>query len=205
MTLEKPYVMSFSLGGLNLHESLIVANAYLLSHDWDQVRDVILKENLFQTRMASSSKRLLNEIISRIRQMSEEEMQLFCTGNDQDQRHLLWLAICRRYEFIRDFYQQIVQGHWRALKERVTNDDFNLFWAQKRVDHPEVERISNLTKEKLRSVVFRIMREVSLISKDNHINNVVLSSAVHDLIIATDSSHLSLFTTLDSQGGSYGI
>ena len=137
--------------------------------------------------------------------MSEEEMQLFCTGNDQDQRHLLWLAICRRYEFIRDFYQQIVQGHWRALKERVTNDDFNLFWAQKRVDHPEVERISNLTKEKLRSVVFRIMREVSLISKDNHINNVVLSSAVHDLIIATDSSQLSLFTTLDSQGGSYGI
>jgi hypothetical protein len=49
------------------------------------------------------------------------------------------------------------------------------------------------------------MREVGLISKDNHINNVVLSSAVHDLIIATDSSHLSLFTTLDSQGGSYGI
>lgn len=205
MTREKPYVMSFTLGGLNLHESLIVANAYLLSHDWDQVRDVILKENLFQTRMVSSSRRLLNEIISRIRQMSEEEMQLFCTGNDHDQRHLLWLAICRRYEFVRGFYQQIVQGHWRALKERVTNDDFNLFWAQKTVDHPEVERISNLTKEKLRSVVFRIMREASLISKDNHINNVVLSSAVYDLIIATNPSQLNLFTTLNLQGGPNGV
>lgn len=205
MTREKPYVMSFTLGGLNLHESLIVAKVYLFSNDWGQVRRIILEENLFQTRMASSSKRLLSELVRRMQMMSEEEMQLFYTGNDQEQRHLLWLAICRQYAFIRDFYLQVVQGHWRALKERVTNDDFNLFWAQKSVEHPEIERISNLTKEKLRSIAFRIMREVGLIRKDNHINNVVISDAVHDLIVASDRFQLNLFTTLDSQGGSHGI
>ncbi len=201
MTQERPYVMSFTLGGLNLHESMIVANTYLTYRDWGKARQVILQENLFQSRMASSSKRLLNEIVGRIRLMSEEELIFLSRSRDQDSRHLLWLAICRRYQFIQDFYQQIVVGNWLALKEYVTTDDFNLFWAQMSVDHPEVEKISILTKEKLRSVMFRIMREANLIGKDKRINTIILSKEINDLIVASDSSQLMLFTTLDLQGG----
>ena len=156
MIRKTPYVMSFSLGGLNLHESLIVANTYLEYRDWDQVRQVILQENLFQSRMASSSKRLLSELVGRIRLMSEEEMVFFTRSRDQDSRHILWLVICRRYRFIKEFYQQSVQNNWVSLKEHVTADDFNLFWAQKSVGHPEVERISILTKEKLNSCVSKV-------------------------------------------------
>lgn len=204
MIRETPYVMSFSLGGLNLHESLIVANTYLEYSDWDQVRQIILQENLFQSRMASSSKRLLSELVGRIRLMSEEEMVFFTRSGDQDSRHILWLVICRRYRFIKEFYQQTVQSNWISLREHVTADDFNLFWAQKSVDHPEVERISILTKEKLRSVVFRIMREANLIAKDHRINSIVLSKELLDMIAVSDPAQITLFTTLDSQGGFNG-
>jgi len=68
--------------------------------------------------MASSSKRLLSELVGRIRLMSERgDGVLFTRSRDQDSRHILWLVICRRYQFIKEFYQQTVQSNWISLKE----------------------------------------------------------------------------------------
>jgi hypothetical protein len=192
--------MSFSIGGLNLRESLIVTNAYLSSNDWDQARTLVIQENLLQSRMISSAKRLLSELIPRLQLFSERELHLFRTSPDQDQRHLLWLAICRRHAFIADFYTQVVHDRYLSLKETVGNDEFNIFWNQKEREHPELERISVLTREKLRTVVFKMMREVGLITKNNHINTVLLSPLVQNSILMNAPQELSWFTTIDDKG-----
>lgn len=200
MAEDAPYIMSFSIGGLNLRESLIVTNAYLSSNDWDQARTLVIQENLLQSRMISSAKRLLSELIPRLQLFSERELHLFRTSPDQDQRHLLWLAICRRHAFIADFYTQVVHDRYLSLKETVGNDEFNIFWNQKEREHPELERISVLTREKLRTVVFKMMREVGLITKDNHINTVLLSPLVQNSILMNAPQELSWFTTIDDKG-----
>jgi hypothetical protein len=192
--------MSFSLGGLNLRESLIAANAYLSSNDWDKARNLLIQENLLQARMISSAKRMITEIIPRLQLLSERELHLFRTSADQDQRHLLWLAICRRHAFIADFYVQVVHDRYLSLKETVGTDEFNVFWNQKAMEHPELEQISDSTREKLRSVVFKMMREVGLITKDKHINTVVLSSLVQNGILMDAPNELSWFTTIDDKG-----
>jgi len=200
MAEDAPYIMSFSIGGLNLRESLIVTNAYLSSNDWDQARTLVIQENLLQSRMISSAKRLLSELIPRLQLFSERELHLFRTSPDQDQRHLLWLAICRRHAFIADFYTQVVHDRYLSLKETVGNDEFNIFWNQKEREHPELERISVLTREKLRTVVFKMMREVGLITKDNHINTILLSPLVQNSILMNAPQELSWFTTIDDKG-----
>ncbi|MCK9601812.1 MAG: DUF1819 family protein [Sphaerochaeta sp.] len=200
MAEDAPYIMSFSIGGLNLRESLIVTNAYLSSNDWDQARTLVIQENLLQSRMISSAKRLLSELIPRLQLFSERELHLFRTSPDQDQRHLLWLAICRRHAFIADFYTQVVHDRYLSLKETVGNDEFNIFWNQKEREHPELERISVLTREKLRTVVFKMMREVGLITKNNHINTVLLSPLVQNSILMNAPQELSWFTTIDDKG-----
>jgi len=200
MAEDAPYIMSFSIGGLNLRESLIVTNAYLSSNDWDQARTLVIQENLLQSRMISSAKRMLREITARLQLLSERELHLFRTSTDQDQRHLLWLAICRRHAFIADFYTQVVHDRYLSLKETVGNDEFNIFWNQKEREHPELERISVLTREKLRTVVFKMMREVGLITKDNHINTVLLSPLVQNSILMNAPQELSWFTTIDDKG-----
>jgi len=200
MTEEAPYIMSFSSGGLSLRESLIATNAFLSSNDWDQARKLVIQENLLQSRMVSSAKRLLSEIIPRLQLFSERELHLFRSSTDQDQRHLLWLAICRRHGFIADFYNQVVHDRYLSLKETVGNDEFNIFWNQKAMEHPELERISDLTREKLRTVVFKMMREVGLITKDNHINTVLLSPLVQNNILMNAPQELAWFTTIDDKG-----
>jgi hypothetical protein len=200
MTEDAPYIMSFSIGGLNLRESLIVTNAYLSSNDWDQARKLVIQENLLQSRMISSAKRMLREITARLQLLSERELHLFRTSPDQDQRHLLWLAICRRHAFIADFYTQVVHDRYLSLKETVGNDEFNIFWNQTEREHPELERISVLTREKLRTVVFKMMREVGLIPKDNHINTVLRSPLGQNSILMNAPQELSWFTTIDDKG-----
>ncbi|MDD3942667.1 MAG: DUF1819 family protein, partial [Sphaerochaetaceae bacterium] len=79
-------------------------------------------------------------------------------------------------------------------------EEFNLFWTQKSVIHPEIERISDLTREKLRTVLFKMMREVGIISKDNRINTVVLSPMVQSFIRSTDANEQYWFTTLATNG-----
>ncbi|WP_320120846.1 BrxA family protein [uncultured Sphaerochaeta sp.] len=58
MTEQAPYIMLFSFGGLNLRESLIACEAYLKSNDGDQAKRLIIQENLLQSRIISSAKRL---------------------------------------------------------------------------------------------------------------------------------------------------
>jgi hypothetical protein len=87
-----------------------------------------------------------------------------------------------------------------SLKEKVGIDEFNLFWEQKAVDHPEVDRISDLTKIKLRSVLFKMMREAGLITKDNYINTVMLSPLVQNMILMNNPNEIRWFTTIDNKG-----
>lgn len=181
-------------------ESKVIAKAYTSSNDWNETKDLVIRENLLQARVISSAQRMLGEVIPRLRLLSEKELSLFRTSADQDQRHLLWLAICRRHAFISDFYVQVVHERYLSLKEKVGIDEFNLFWEQKAVDHPEVDRISDLTKIKLRSVLFKMMREAGLITKDNSINTVMLSPLVQNMILMNNPNEMRWFTTIDNKG-----
>ena len=192
--------MSFSSGGLCLHESLILTRSYFDLQDWKAARRHVLDENLFQARRASSAKRTVGEVLPRLLTLSEDELSYLISAGEQDQRHLLWLAICRRHRFIADFMVEVVHDRYVSLKDAVGSEEFNLFWMQKSVTHPEIEKISDSTREKLRTVLFKMMREVGIISKDNRINSVILSPQIQSLLQSGDAHEQLWFTTTDTNG-----
>lgn len=196
----KPYIMSFSSGGLCLRESVILTRSYFELQDWKAARRLVLDKNLLQARMASSAKRTVGEVLPRLQALSGEELTYLLPASEQDQKYLLWLAICRRHRFIADFMVEVVHDRYMSLKDTVGTEEFNLFWMQKTVTHPEIEKISDLTREKLRTVLFKMMREVGIISKDNRINTVVLSPMVQSFIRSTDTNEQYWFTTLATNG-----
>jgi hypothetical protein len=196
----KPYIMSFSSGGLCLRESVILTRSYFELQDWKAARRLVLDKNLLQARMASSAKRTVGEVLPRLQALSGEELTYLLPASEQDQKYLLWLAICRRHRFIADFMVEVVHDRYMSLKDTMGTEEFNLFWMQKTVTHPEIEKISDLTREKLRTVLFKMMREVGIISKDNRINTVVLSPMVQSFIRSTDANEQYWFTTLATNG-----
>ena len=103
------YTMPFTTGGLFLHESMTVAGLYLALGDWTAVRDRVISGNLLQTRTVNTARRIIGEISARLELLTEEEMGILMEGSRQDRQHILWMAVCRRYRFIREFAVEVIR------------------------------------------------------------------------------------------------
>lgn len=167
--------MSFTTGSLFHRESVKLAALYLELGDWNAVRDKVISNNLLQTRTLNTLKRVCREVISRLKTLSIEELNFLVEANPQEQSYLLWLATCRRYRFIADFAIEVLRERYITLKTDVNHEDFDSFFNRKSEWHAELDAIQPTTRNKLRQVLFRILREAGLLASNNIINAAILS------------------------------
>lgn len=181
----KKYSLSFTTGTLLQHESIEVAKLFLQTNDWKATRNQAVDENLLQARTLNSLRRTCSEVISRLKTLSLQEINDLVAAPPRQQGYLLWLGICRRYQFIADFAVEILHEHYVTLKSIVTHDDFNAFFNQKSEWHDELNKISPQTRAKLRQVLFKMLREAELI--DQH--GLILPALVSPELVALISRH----------------
>lgn len=176
------YKMSFTTGGLFNRESVKLAEMFLKLPDWNDVREKVLAENLLQTRTLTTSKRVSREIISRLKTLSPDELDLLIHGTVQEQGYLLWIAVCRCYQFVADFAVEIIRERYLGLKIDLHSEDFDSFFHKKSESHPELDKIRPATRNKLRQVLFKILREAELLTGDNTINSAMLTPRLLEAI-----------------------
>ena len=175
MMRKDTYSLSFTTGGLFHRESLLLARLFGEVNDWDQVRDHVLSENLLQSRTLNTSKRQCREIISRLETLEQSELDLLIYGSTQEQKYLLWMAVCRRYRFIAEFAEEVIRERYIGMKQDLQYVEFDFFINKKSEWHPELEAIQPTTRNKLRQVLFKILREADLLTTKNTINASMLS------------------------------
>lgn len=127
-----------------------------------------------QARTASTAKRIIREILTRLMCLTEKELQLLVDGDRTEQNALIWIAICRNYQFIYEFSTEIIREHYLNYQFDISYNDFDAFFYHKADWHEEIEAISDSTRKKLRQVLFKILREVQIISEDKKIIPAVL-------------------------------
>ena len=174
--------MSFTTGGLFSRESAILAMVFSETGNWDIVRNKVLTENLLQTRTLTSAQRVCREVISRLKTLNPSELDLFIRGAAQEQGYLLWIAVCRCYKFIADFAVEILRERYLGLKIDLHYEDFDSFFNKKSEWHPELDTIQPATRNKLRQVLFKILREAELLTANNTINAAMLSPRLLEAI-----------------------
>lgn len=158
--------MSFSTGGLFFKESLLVIASFCRLKNWDLVRELTLKENLLQARTAATLKRNAQEIILRLKNLSDELIMQTPELIPEIQRKIIWFAVCQTYDFIREFAVEVVRHKHLTMQYHVDHSDFNDFFNSKKVWHSELEKISPQTLAKLRQVLIKIVREAEIINND---------------------------------------
>ena len=178
--------MSFSTGGLFLSESLKVLSVFLTERDWALVREKALTENIIQARTQSSAKRRIREICHRLKKLTAEELQLLGSGSVQEQLYLLWIAICKHYPFIKEFAITVIREKYLRMDLLLSQQDYDVFFEEKAEWHEELEKLTSSTRNKLRQVLFKMMREAEIISKENMIKPSLLSHELAE-VIATDN------------------
>ena len=187
------YSMSFTAGALLFQESLTLAESYDTLGDWSAVRAAVIEDNLLRMRTVSASKRIYEEVTTRLKRLTVSEVDLLRTGTRPEQTHVLWLGICTRYRFIHDFAVEVVREKFLRLDLALSYDDYDVFFSDKAEWHPEVEGVAQSTRVKQRQVVFKMLREAELLTADNQIVPAMLTSLEIEVIAGDDPAHLAIF------------
>ena len=179
------YRLSFGTGNAYINESNLILKKYLESKDWKETEKFSIEDNILQINTLSSSKRIFREISLRLKSLSNEEQKFFIRSNYVDQSILIWISICRTYKFIGDFASMIISEKFNSYQINLNYDDFNYFYEQQKVLHEELNSLKDSTRKKLRQVIFRIMKELNLISKREEITPLLPSKEIKEISITT--------------------
>ena len=193
---EKRYVLSFLAGGLLFHESLAVAQALLRAeYDWKAASKAVEEDNLLQSRTASTAKRKLREVRNRLQALSHAEVQLLVEGSRQEQKLILWLACCLKYQLLADFAREVLRAKYLQLDLSLDRGDVERFIDNKMIWHEELENVASSTRTKLETVMLRILRESEMLSQDGVILPPMFSQRLNQVILNDSPQHFLLFPT----------
>lgn len=198
----QPYKMSFAVGGLLLNESVEVARMHDPSETWDATLRRAVEGNVTSLPKAASRRRTLREIVNRISTLDGEELEYLVEGADrQDQQALLWLAACRAYRFVREYATDVIHERFLSFQLDLPLDSFDILFAAKAEWDEDLARIRPTTLAKLRQVLFRMMREASVISDNNQILSAYVSPRLKTMLAEKVPRDLSVFPGLSRDGG----
>lgn len=162
------YLLSFTASPMRRPECVTIARSYLELGDWKAVRSAIEVDDILMIRSESSRKRLGLELVKRLRNLSDAELaQLAECGDSQQETALVWIAVCRTYEFIRDFLNDVVAVRWHEGLGDLPQGAYESYVQEAATTHPELAKLSELTKQRLRNQLFQMLREAGFIDKHN--------------------------------------
>lgn len=193
------YALSFTTGALLAREAVLLAPVYIEQHDWEQVRELAVKENLLQARTHRTGVRLASETVQRLSALADQEVELLIEATASERGHLLWAAACRRYEFVGEFAEEVLRERFLLLAPTLGYQDFDSFVQTKALWHEELADIRDSTLQRLRSNVFKMLQEADLLSKAGDIMPAVLSERVAAALSAHSPSDLRFFPTQQSE------
>lgn len=202
LSANETYKMSFTSGGLFLNESVAVAALHKNGEDWSQTLVRALEEGATSLPKAASNRRTLREIVNRLSTLGDEEISfLKHDAQRQEQQYLLWIATCRAYRFVREFAVDIICDRYLSYQLDLPLESFDIFFATKADWDDGLASIRDTTRKKLRQILFRMMREASILSADNRIQSTYLSSPLRILIEANRPGDLAFFPGINGNGG----
>src|SRR5437667_1730826 len=157
------YSFAFLTGALYLSESVAVAELVRLYSEWNEVGRRAAEENLLRQRTTASRARLFREIRYRLEQLSPRELDFFCDADSRDQRLLLFIAVCQRFRFIREFVEEVLTPKAAALDTQLYPADFARFLDRKGAQAPESEQLTDKNLAKLKQGLVRMLAEPGLL------------------------------------------
>jgi len=195
----KKYKLSFTAVSFMLNNTIKVAEKYNELRDWSTVETEIIENNLLQKRTLSTAKRMFKEYKCRVQALNTEELELLLSGSFEVQKQINLLAICKTYQVILDFIIDIVRNKYLEFNAVLKDIDFEIFLDDKSLDFPELEKLKDSTKVKLRRVVFRILDESGLITdiKSKLITPILIKDEVKNIVAKNNPELLKIYLLAD--------
>ena len=192
------YNLSFTAASLLWLDSVKLAAIYQKARNWQAVQEYVRVNNVLQARTDSALNRTTREICQRLATLTDDEIELLIEGEPKEQKALLWVALCRRHLFIREFAVEILRERWLSFRHDLRYEDYDAFFNTKAEWDEALENTAESTRKKLRQVLFLIMRETDLLNASNMIQQALLSPRFVSVISKNSRQDLMVFPTYET-------
>jgi len=196
---DAAYRLSFTTGGLLRAEAVAVADVLLSLGDACAARGRAVEQNLVQQRTTASTVRVTREVFQRLAALPPTGVELVARGSVDDTRHVMWLAACLRYRFLRDFGREVVRERYTSGWSLLAYEDFDTFWNVQASWVDALRDAAESTRVKLRQNTFRMLREAGLLSTDHRVLPIVPSPTTVEVVTATSLELLLSFPIDNAQ------
>ncbi|MEP4076977.1 DUF1819 family protein [Haloferula sp.] len=158
------YSFGFTAGSLGVGYCQKLAQMREELGSWDDVRKQGLGMNALQQGKKSSSERVEREFRQRVETLSDRQLGLLAHGNSDVARPMALLAAFKRYPVIFDFCVITLKPKLALFDTEVRPSDIERFFTDLEPAHPEIEKLTDSTKAKIRQVLLRILVEAGILS-----------------------------------------
>lgn len=176
------YILSFTSGALLANEAAALAPIYLCEHDWKVTRARARRENILGARAAQSGRLLIGAVVSRLELLTDGELEIVAEGTSTERGHLMWTAACRKYALIGEFAEEVLRERFLTLAGTLSYEDYDSFYRAKAMWHDELDDVTRSSYQKLRQVLFKMLVEAGLLTKQGSIEPALLSSRVAECL-----------------------
>jgi ribosomal protein S3AE len=109
--------------------------------------------------------------------------------------------VCRYYQFIEQFAVEVLREKFLSMDLSLTHHDYDVFFNRKSEWHKELDALSQSTRNKLRQILFRILVEAGLLSKNNSIIPAIITPRVAREIFKPSNSQAVIYPISDADLG----
>lgn len=188
------YKFSFTASSLRLNEMMLVAKATIDNREIDYTNEL-------GNGKATTGKRMLREMNSRMAHLTDKQLNILANGNLINQKHIAFLAICKSYAFIRDFVVEVLRNKLLVFDYQLSEGEYITFYRTKAEIHTEMDTLTEGTQGKIRQVVFTILAQSGIIDsiKTKNILPQILDPLVVRAIVEDDPQWLKVFMINDME------
>jgi len=187
------YSLSFTGCALRKAESIILARHYDGTGDWAKTRRAAIDDDLLMIQALSSRKRVIQELIKRLDTLSTSENSFLINSTPTEQNLLLWVAVCRAYQFADDFSRGVLAERMKGSSRVITRGVIEDFCDEQAVTHPELHKISDQTHIRMRNQFLQMVREAGLIDDAGRIQRVFISPELKKLLNIARGNETAIF------------
>jgi len=188
----KKYEFSFTASSLRLNEMILVANSILDERAIDYVNEL-------GNGKAATGKRMYAEFHKRLVKLTKTQVEMLVNGDLITQKQIAFLSICKAYSFFRDFVVEVIREKFLVFDYEITEGEYISFYRRKTELHPEMDKLTEITRNKIRQVTFKFLEQAGIIDnvKTKIIQPQLLDNSVIDAILADDYNWLKVFLISD--------
>jgi len=190
---QHKYSLAFNTRAALIPDTITIAKMYSEIGIWNDVKDIVSEQNILQARTVSTANRIYSEISHRLKLLTDDEMAFLLTGTEQEQRQIVWLAICKRYLLIKDFSIEVLTHRYDSSQYGVSQDDYVYFYNGKAQWHENLDQASAPSQRKARQMLFIMLRECRLINDAGEIMSQLLSDELLQILKNSSPEYIRIF------------